>query len=262
MKQFVKMMIVKWDSMMNNVIILGAGRSGTSAVAGSFIGNFNRGGPLHQPNIANPKGFFEANMINRINDDILWSCPNVITTKGLKQGWLSRLDGNIVISDISKDIENRIESSIKDQPVILKDPRFSYTLPIWLRYLNNLKIICVFRNPQQFLSSLIHHCKTQEYLRNLIIDEEFFQEIWLSTYTYILKNYSNIEILFIDYEDVLNNDGLERLSDFTGYKTNYNFPEKALQRSKNNQEVRYNLMEMYGTLRMLSCLNYNESKTN
>jgi len=233
---------------MNNVIILGAGRSGTSAIAGSFLGDFNRGGTLHLPNDANPRGFFESNNVNRINDDLLWMCKAVRTTRGLKQGWLTALDKSHLLCETTKNIEDRIENTIENKPVLLKDPRFSYTLPVWLRYLSNLKIVCVFRNPQQFLSSLLYHCKTQQYLKEIVVDPEFFQEVWISMYKYILKYYIRLNILFINYSEILYGDGLKKLSDFTGYKTNCNFPEKTLQRSNNNQQVAYNLLEVYEEL--------------
>jgi hypothetical protein len=233
---------------MNNVIILGAGRSGTSAIAGSFIGNFNRGGTLHLPNDANPKGFFESNNVNRINDDLLWMCKAVRTTKGLKQGWLTVLDTNNLLCEATKNIEDRIENAVAEQPVLLKDPRFSYTLPIWLRYISKLKIVCVFRNPRQFISSLLHHCETQQYLKGIVVDPEFFQEVWISMYKYILKYYNRLDILFINYSEILYGDGLKKLSDFTGCETDYNFPEKALNRSNNNEQVTYNLLEVYEEL--------------
>jgi len=233
---------------MNNVIILGAGRSGTSAIAGSFVGDFNRGGDLHLANDANPKGFFEANNVNRINNDLLWMCDAVRTTRGLKQGWLTVLDKKHLLCESTKDIEDRIESTVQKQPVLLKDPRFSYTLPIWLRYLPSVKVVCVFRNPQEFLSSMLHHCKTQQYLQDMVVDPGFFQEVWLSMYEYILKYYQKLDILFINYSEILYSDGLKRLSDFTGYETNNNFPEKTLHRSNNNSDVSYNLIEMYHKL--------------
>jgi hypothetical protein len=241
---------------MNNVIILGAGRSGTSAIAGSFVGNFNRGGNLHPANDANPKGFFEANFVNRINDDLLWSCKEVETTRGLKQGWLTSLDKDVLIMSDSKDIEDRIESVCSNNPILLKDPRFSYTLPVWLRYINDPKIICVFRDPREFLSSMMHHCATQQYLKGMVVDSEFFQKVWLSMYTYILKNYLNLNMMFINYKDILEGDGLKRLSDYTGYLTDNNFPEKGLRRSNNNQEVAYNLTEMYSRLCSLASIRY------
>ena len=33
------------------------------------------------------------------------------------------------------------------QPLCLKDPRFSYTLPAWERYLGAFTVLCVFRDP-------------------------------------------------------------------------------------------------------------------
>jgi len=217
----------------NNIIILGSGRSGTSAVAGSIItGNgpkYNTGGPTHKADKFNAKGYFESNAINNINNGILWSCPHVKTTEGLKQGWLSVLDKNHIISDVSHDIEDRIERVIKEQPVCLKDPRFSYTLPVWLRYLTNLKIICVFRHPKLAIQSIMYHCQNAEYLKGKIkIDLDFCQKIWVSIYEYILNNYKTLDVLYINYANFVVGKGEQKLSHFIGHKINVNFRDEKL----------------------------------
>ena len=224
---------------MNNIIICGSGRSGTSAIAGSIITSngpkYNTGGPTHRGDKFNEKGYFESNVINNINNDILWSCPSTKTTEGLKQGWLSVLDSNVIIADVSKEIEHRIEDAIIQQPICFKDPRFSYTLPIWLRYLTNLKIICVFRHPKLVIQSIMYHCANADYLKNKIkIDLDFCQKIYFSIYDYILNNYKTLDVLYINCDQMMNGSGAQRLSGFIGHEINKDFADKELLHSSMN----------------------------
>ena len=57
---------------MNNCLILGFGRSGTSLLGGLLhhSGYFS-GNHLHPARESNPKGFYEDVVINRINEHIL-----------------------------------------------------------------------------------------------------------------------------------------------------------------------------------------------
>lgn len=241
---------------MNNIIILGCGRSGTSMIAGSILtGNgpkYNTGGKTHEPDKFNAKGYFESNAINRINNDILWSCPNVKTTEGLAQGWLSVLDSNKIITDVSKDIEHRIENVISQQPILFKDPRFSYTLPIWLRYLSDLKIICVFRHPKLTIQSIMYHCQNADYLKGKIkIDLDFCQKIYFSIYDYILKNYKLLDILCINRDQIVDGSGIQRLSDFIGHGINKNFADKELLHKGTNYldfHIDNKLIDLYNKL--------------
>lgn len=48
-----------------------------------------------------------------------------------------------------------------------KDPRFSYTLPAWLPYLHDTRMICIFREPGLTAESIVTECRTMPYLANL-----------------------------------------------------------------------------------------------
>ncbi len=252
---------------MNNILVLGCGRSGTSAIAGSIItGNgpkYNTGGPTHKADKFNAKGYFESNAINKINNDILWSCPHIKTTEGLAQGWLSVLDKDHIISYVSHGTENRIEQVIKEQPICLKDPRFSYTLPVWLRYLKDLKIICVFRHPKLAVQSILYHCENAEYLKGKIkINLDFCQKIWFSIYEYILNNYKTLDVLYLSCNQMTSDSGRQRLSDFIGHEINKDFVDKELLHNSLNHldftRIDTGLMQIYNELCRLA--NYNPEK--
>ncbi|MDX1388819.1 MAG: hypothetical protein R3344_06490, partial [Acidobacteriota bacterium] len=58
--------------LMRDCIILGSGRSGTSMVAGTLAGaGYFMGEKLWDATPANPKGFFEDQEINAINEDLI-----------------------------------------------------------------------------------------------------------------------------------------------------------------------------------------------
>lgn len=57
---------------MRNVLITGCGRSGTGLMAGCLKkAEYFMGNNLYGKNDANPKGFFEDESINKINEDLL-----------------------------------------------------------------------------------------------------------------------------------------------------------------------------------------------
>lgn len=245
----------------SNVIVLGCGRNGTSMVAGSIARKgYSVGGEAHKSNPANPKGFFETNLVNRINNELLWKTPGIETTQGIPQGWLTSLPITQEIGLPSETILLDMKEATKLKPFCIKDPRMSYTLSAWRTVLENVKVICMFRHPGEFLNSLITHCKTQEYLKDIVIDEEFFQNIWLSMYNYIISNHvKNHDILFVNYDQVLFDDGLDKISEFIGCEIDRTFPEKELKRSKRLREVRPELIELYD--RLLCLANYPKGRT-
>jgi hypothetical protein len=239
--------------MSHDIVILGCGRSGSSMVAGSIFstGKYSMPGIMHPANEFNPKGFFETNLINKINDDILYSCEELETTQGIKQGWLSILPENTILKTYGF-IDSRILEASKNKPFLCKDPRISYTLNCWLPFLKQPKIICVFRHPSEFLSSLIYHCQNAEYLKRVVIDQEFFEKIWFKTNNFILARYKDLNIMFTNYNQILYGDGLDGISDFIESKIDKDFPSKRLRNSGRGLEVQESTLSLYNKLCDLS----------
>src|SRR5438874_1599214 len=153
---------------MRNCLILGSGRSGTSMIAGLLrdVGYF-MGNNLIGPKPENPKGMFEDREINRINEDILASIENPllrllpanIFRSKLRYGqrWLARIPAGTPMAG-SASIERRIRSQLKQEPYCIKDPRLSYTLPVWRPFLSDPLLICVFREPARTANSVVRTC--------------------------------------------------------------------------------------------------------
>jgi len=216
---------------MTNIIVLGCGRSGTSMIAGAITTagqRYNIGGVPHRPDQLNEKGYFETYAVNSINDDILKTCEKVETTRGVRQGWLSIVPVDTKIDACSDSVRIRISSVTGNKPYLFKDPRFSYTLPVWLPYLTNCKFICVFRDLSEFLQSVVRTCQTAKYLNGIIVDEEFFRKIWFNTYNYILHHYSHLNIFYVNCSQFVKGFDVNRLSDFVGHEINRNFADKEL----------------------------------
>lgn len=251
--------------MMKNVLILGSGRSGTSLAAGllSKSGYF-MGDNLYPPRNSNPKGFFEAPEINGINESLLtYVLPQKIGADeipGDGQRWLARVDLDVVFPQDDSVIQ-RIRHVTQREPYCFKDPRFSYTLPVWRPYLSNTVFICIFRDPATTVKSILKECRDLEYLHSLTIDREVTQEVWFLIYKHILDIHSHKgDWLFVHYEQLLSEKGLNKFEQFTGAKIDRSFPEKVLNRSTPDFITSKKMNEIYRQLCELSGYPYDQTE--
>jgi len=261
---------------MKNIIILGSGRSGTSMVAGCLAkSGYFMGNNLYPPRNSNPKGFFESADINGVNEDIIslniphrprilpqWIRNKIFRSRPMKcQRWLAEVPLNVDITT-SEEINNHISQLVHYSPYCYKDPRFSYTLPVWKPYLQNTLFICVFRNPGATVQSIIKECNDAEYLHTLTINPVKAERIWILMYQHILNNYKKGgEWLFLHFDEVLENSGLEKIEKFTGACVNSIFPEKKLKRSEDTNCFTVDSLICYKELCKLAEYKINSSIT-
>src|SRR5437879_5732793 len=114
---------------MRNCLILGSGRSGTSMLAGMLHGaGYYMGTHLIPADESNPKGYFEDDEINAINEALL--APVTPTLRCPSDGWrwLARVPVGTPVPFLPA-ISERIEAQTRRIPFAFKDPRFCYTLP-------------------------------------------------------------------------------------------------------------------------------------
>lgn len=217
---------------MKDCLILGSGRSGTSLVAGLLKDSgYFLGHHLIPPDIANPKGYFEDIEVNTVNEELLAAVvprrPRGIignlfykARPAYSQRWLAKLPYNVKFSPSKKNIK-RIKSLVAQSPFCFKDPRFSYTFPVWEPYLpKHTVIICVFRTPSNTALSLQKEAARDSILRNLKLKftlRDAF-EVWQQMYEHILRHYSNSRHrwLFLNYSQVLNGEAFCRIIDVLG----------------------------------------------
>jgi hypothetical protein len=133
---------------LGGVVVLGMHRSGTSAVAGFLArAGFYAGedGELLAPAEDNPKGFFERTDVNELNDRILselggsWDRPPRRRSVAEKApAW----------SDRVASVLDRLGEGAGGAPLLLKDPRISLLLPLWLPSLEGrFAFVLVDRGP-------------------------------------------------------------------------------------------------------------------
>lgn len=244
---------------MKNAIILGSGRSGTSLVAGMLAKSGYFMGPnLMQPTLGNPKGYFESFEIEKINEEILGS---VIPAKpkylrflfkkrpGKGHYWLTVL-GTESELEISVTVQKKIGALTKHRPYCFKDPRFCYTLPVWMPLLEHDTIfICVFRHPSETAASMIKEVQREPYLKNYDFDLERAYMVWKHMYLHVLNlNKSSRCLLFLHYQQLLSNEGPAKIEAFTGAQVDRNFADRSLNRSKGQKPISQELSSIYQKL--------------
>ena len=244
---------------MRNCLILGSGRSGTSMVAGTLAqAGYFMGDHLYPSRHSNPKGFFEDPEINGINETLLAQVlpkrPPLLgnwffrdrPTQG--QRWLARVSLDTSIPS-SPAITKRIQAIVANEPYCLKDPRFSYTLPVWRPLLSNGVFVCVFRDPPSTAISTLKECSSVTYLRGLSISFQQALEVWTLMYKHILEIH-RLEgpWLFLHFNQVIDGDGLDRLEALTGAVVDRSFPDCSLRRSSSSQAVPEETRQIYQRL--------------
>lgn len=233
---------------MVDLFITGAGRSGTSMVAGLFraTGAF-MGERLVKPRISNPLGFFEDAEINGINEDILrpllpqrtvhHGLPYGMDAPGRGQLWLARLPMEVEVEAGERE-RARIRAQVARSPFCFKDPRFCYTLESWRREAPRARMICVFRDPGEVVASLFTEIQTAAYLRDFAISVSQAFELWRLMYGRVLARHSsNGRWLFLYYEDLFEPRVLERIEEFSGTEIDRSFPTRALKRSRSELAI-------------------------
>ena len=234
--------------LMKNILILGTGRSGTSMTAGLFSNaGYYMGDDLIPPRAANPKGFFEDRNINKINELLL--TPYVKTPPTFIYKLPFRLNKFLYrkrlryphrwIASISdyhdytppEHIKNQIIHYANHQPFCYKDPRFSYTLPTWKPYLNNVIFVVVFRHPSLTADSIQREMRDLKSMNYLKINYLYLIDMWMNMYKSILHCFEKDSInpwVFIHFNQLFQKETYRELSKISGVNLNDKFPEKSI----------------------------------
>jgi hypothetical protein len=211
--------------------------------AGYFMGH-----NLYPAHKSNPKGFFEWREINQINEKILSQYGKGFFSRSIKfflkkysvfnpgeyQRWLLVLKSDIDVSDLDPMLEKRIKKVVSKTPYCYKDPRFSYSLPVWKPFLKpDTLFICIFREPNVTIQSILTECKERPYLSDLFITKKAAYLVWESVYTHILDKNQDImdRFFFVHYNQIYNKTVFSQLSDFLQTPLDDKFVDKNLKRS-------------------------------
>lgn len=237
------------------LFVLGAGRSGTSLLAGLFRGSgLFMGAAGYLPRLANPHGFFEDREVNAINEALLAplvpprpaSDPEGVgsgyDSPGTGQRWLARLPVS-ARPQADDQLQARIKALYAHGPSCFKDPRFCYTLSVWRPLIPaedvaDTGFLCVFRDPAVVLTSVLQEMQSAAYLNDLAISVEQVFSAWALQYQHVLTHHaSSGRWLFLAYEQLLQSEGLDRLEAFTGHGLDRTLPEARLNRSRSRQAI-------------------------
>lgn len=235
-----------------HIFILGAGRSGTSLVAGLFrragvfMGEF-----LYQPRKANPLGFFEDREVNDINEELLSDLSGHAFSNG--QRWLAEVQLDADFSP-SRELQERIRRLLSRVPLCFKDPRFCYTLSAWREQLSEAErqhacFICVFRNPSVVVTSMLRELHEAAYLQELSLTSDQLLQAWELQYCHVLQHHSKEgRWLFVDYDSLFDSKALDVLADFTGLEIDRSFVKPELRRTSAEIPIKQSSESIYHQL--------------
>jgi len=227
--------------------------------AGYFMGN-----DLYPPGRGNPKGFFENAEINGINEKILAKYDKPLR-KYLKkfyrnytvyrpdnwQRWLMSLPVTVNIDSENEEIAGRIIGAIRKKPFAYKDPRFGYTLPVWRKYLENATVfICVFREPNTTMKSILKECASEEYLKNFKIDQKDAYDSWFNMYSHVIEKHLDDkgQFIFVHYDQIYSGSALPMLSNKLGVELKHDFVAKELKRTESDSSIPPKIIKVYNRL--------------
>jgi len=187
------------------------------------------GDRLIPPSPANPNGFFEDLDVNAANDDLLGTLDTLEGTLRPPRHlwWLGAFVGPSTTNAGAAEAARRAEL-VPERPFVLKDPRFSHTMPSWPTLQPALKIVMV-RSPSEVGASLRAMAALAE--SNPLFDAsvEHCAAMWSATYRSIL-DWCDASTIFLDVRALRDGTALPRLRDATGTELNVDHVSSRLHR--------------------------------
>ena len=236
--------------------------------AGYFMGR-----DLSPPGIdSNPQGFFESPDINGLNERILQRFdrhPTVYAggrlgqtlagalglrrrlNPGKGQRWLCSLSPEVAILDADEGIQQDIRALVAQAPFAFKDPRFSYTLPVWEPFLPaDTVLLCVFRHPAVTVRSIIKEVGTRRYLRHLRMNETIAYQVYENVYSHVFQHHARRPepFVFVHYDQIFDGSALRSLSQRLQVDLDADFVEPSLRRTRKEGEVPAAVRSVYQRL--------------
>ncbi len=178
------------------VIVAGMHRSGTSAITRMVnLTGFAIADDLMAAAEDNERGFWESESLAAYHDrffeavDYSYDCARQLPADALTGTAAERLHDRIV---------DHLQSLPQEGGVIVKDPRISLVLPIWLRAADMLgmapKLIIAVRNPLEVAASLDRRNRFS-YQKSLLL--------WLRYLVSVERNSREVDRVSVNYSDLL-----------------------------------------------------------
>jgi hypothetical protein len=230
-----------------NVIVLGAGRSGTSLVGGILAdAGYHTGARLLPANDANPRGYFEDGEVNAVNEALL--APVVPARPAGRLGalppwrlrpragerWLSAVPPRTSL-DARPDLAERMTALLARRPYAYKDPRFCLTLPAWRPHLAaDTAFVCVFRDPARTVASMLAMIRGGRAwpAAQLWTTRRRLFRLWVLQYRHVLEQHRHRgDWRFVHYDQVVDGRALAPLEQLLGVGLRADFADPTLRRS-------------------------------
>ncbi len=230
---------------MRNTIILGTGRSGTSMVTACFrnTGAYF-GDQLIQSTPANPFGYYESQIINDLNNRLVFRLLYPRGTFRLRRFLYPRTHYDwrafwavLPYSERSVELRPRerdlIDDLLANRPFCFKDPRFSATLGTWKDYLpDDTRFLTVFRCPFRTVDSMLRDAR-ESYRPSLEFRRNKLLRTWIRTYERLLRWAETDErFMVFDSELLLAGRGQNELESFVESQLDFSQIDPQVRRSK------------------------------
>lgn len=192
---------------------------------------YHTGDDLIPASESNPHGFFEDLEVNRLNDRLLrrhfapsMPVPDRLQWLGAHQSISRRDDAGHLI-----DLDD-MRAAVPPSPFVIKDPRLSWTFPLWRPVVASAVVIVMVRSPGEVFDSLVE-MSTREpgYFGGHVVDEVSVGQMWTSIYTNILQ-WAEAPTIFVRETDVRDGTALAMLSHRCGVTLNQSGIDPELHR--------------------------------
>jgi hypothetical protein len=230
---------------MQNTIILGTGRSGTSMITACFrkTGAYF-GDQLIQSTPANPCGYYESQVINTLNNKFVFRLLYPRGTYRIRRflypsthydwrAYWAVLPYTERAARIKAEERDLIDGLVANQPFCFKDPRFSATLPTWKSYLpENTRFLVVFRCPFRTVDSMLRDAH-ESYDPSLTFKRSALLQTWIRTYIRLLRWAEDDQrFMLVDSDQLLAGEGRGELESFVEQELDFTQIDPNIRRSK------------------------------
>ena len=217
------------------MIVLGAGRSGTSLVAGLLAdAGYHPGDRLLPASEGNPTGYFEDLDVNALNDDLL--APLLPYGDPPVPGHLSWLAALPPWATPPATVaqRDRMRAHLARRPICLKDPRFVFTLSAWRALLPpDTGFVCVFRHPSRVADSVRREAeRNPAYFAGYRPTDRATWTAWSSAYRQVMTRHAATGTwLWVDADELVESRDTSGLTRLTGVPVSSARIDAGLRRS-------------------------------
>jgi hypothetical protein len=242
---------------MRNLIILGSGRSGTSAAASLFrnVPGVFYGYDILPQTVSNPSGYFEDEVVNALNNVLLRQMTGTALLDLVPERLLPWVEGRFPRMHrdtralwiarprrrlpwrLGYELAHLMGRIAAHRPFCLKDPRFCFTLPLWRSYLpDDVRFLVVVRNPQETIRSMLQDARALYGDRPLPLTEKWARGHWQLAHETILEQRAGPadgdRWLIVTFDDILAGNALPAISAFAECEIDAGMIRRSLARQR------------------------------